>query len=58
MGPHQAYGNNPRSIEFASYWITDAIKYFQDNNITYAEAKKEGVDKWTKRECYLYYVQT
>jgi hypothetical protein len=50
MGPHQAYGNNPRSIEFACKWITDAIRYFEDQRITYAEAKQEDVDKWTQRE--------
>ena len=50
MGPHQAYGNNPRSIEFACQWITDAVRYFEDQGITYAEAQQEGVDKWTQRE--------
>ena len=49
MGPHQAYGNNPRSIEYATFWITEAIRDFEDNGITYVKATKDGVDKWTKR---------
>jgi hypothetical protein len=50
MGPHQAYGNNPRSIEFAYSWITAAIRYVEDHRITYAEASQQGVDKWTQRK--------
>ena len=50
MGPHQAYGNNPRSVEYACYWITEAIKYFEDHGITYAEAKKEAADNWFQRK--------
>ena len=50
MGPHHEYGNNPRSIEFACHWITDAIRYFEDHHITYAEASQQGVDKWTQRQ--------
>ena len=49
MGPHQAFGNNPRSIEYAVEWITEAIRYFEDQGITYVEAKREGVEKWNKR---------
>ncbi len=48
MGPHQMFGNIPRSIEYAVEWISDFLSYCRDNNITYAEATKEGVDAWTK----------
>lgn len=47
MGPHQAFGNIPRSIEFAVNSIARLIKYCVDNNITYAEATEKGVDGWT-----------
>lgn len=53
MGPHQAYGNNPRSIEFAAFWITEALRYFEAHGIDYVEASQEGVDKWTSRK-YIY----
>lgn len=43
IGPHQAYGNIPRSIEYAVGWIADCIEYLTDHNITYIEAKEEGV---------------
>jgi len=47
MGPHQAFGNIPRSIEFAVNSVSRLIKYCVDNNITYAEATEKGVDGWT-----------
>jgi hypothetical protein len=47
-GPHQAFGNNPRSIEYATEWITDFIKYCHDQNITYVEPTAENVEKWTQ----------
>lgn len=50
MGPHQAFGNNPRSIEYAAFWITEALRYFEDHGISWAEAQQEGVDEWTKRK--------
>ena len=51
LGPHQAYGNNPRSIEFAVEWVTEFLRYCYDHDITYAKPTKEGVNKWTQREC-------
>jgi cation diffusion facilitator CzcD-associated flavoprotein CzcO len=47
MGPHQAFGNIPRSIEFAVESVTRFIQYCLDNGITFAEASKKGVDEWT-----------
>lgn len=43
MGPHQAYGNIPRSIEFAVGWISECIEYCRDHNINYIEAKDKSV---------------
>ena len=43
MGPHQAYGNIPRSVEFAVGWISDCIEYLHSHNLTYIEAKEEEV---------------
>jgi len=43
MGPHQAYGNIPRSIEYAVGWIAKCIDFCRDEGITYIEARHEGV---------------
>jgi cation diffusion facilitator CzcD-associated flavoprotein CzcO len=43
MGPHQAYGNIPRSIEFAVGWIAECIEYCRDHDITFIEATDKGV---------------
>ncbi|KAK5111043.1 hypothetical protein LTR62_005418 [Meristemomyces frigidus] len=47
MGPHQAYGNIPRSIEYAVGWIAESIEYCEKHKITYFEADQEGVQDWT-----------
>lgn len=47
IGPHQAYGNIPRSIEYAVGWISDCIEYLYRHDITYIEAKEKGVQEWT-----------
>ena len=49
MGPHQAFGNIPRSIEFAVNSVARLIKYCTENDITYVEAKEAGVEYWTVR---------
>ncbi|KAI4595566.1 hypothetical protein KJ359_006912 [Pestalotiopsis sp. 9143b] len=46
MGPHQMFGNIPRSIEYAVNWTTDFIHYAMDNNIQFVEASQENMDKW------------
>lgn len=53
MGPHQMFGNIPRSIEYAVGWVADFIEYAVNNNITVAEATAEGKKAWTKHvhEC-------
>lgn len=48
MGPHQAYGNFPRSIEFATDFISNFIEYLQSHGITRVEATTKGVEEWTK----------
>jgi hypothetical protein len=48
MGPHQAYGNIPRSIEFAVDWQSNCIEYLQAKGITRIEAREENVQKWTE----------
>jgi cation diffusion facilitator CzcD-associated flavoprotein CzcO len=53
MGPHQAFGNIPRSIEFAVESVTRFIKYCTDNGITRAEATEEGVEQWTVSLCTI-----
>lgn len=53
MGPHQMFGNIPRSIEYAVGWVAEFIEYCVDNKIAVAEATEDGVDAWTKHvhEC-------
>lgn len=53
MGPHQMFGNIPRSIEYAVGWVADYIEYAADNNIVTAEATEEGKKAWTQHvhEC-------
>ncbi|KIW17019.1 hypothetical protein PV08_04210 [Exophiala spinifera] len=47
MGPHQMFGNIPRSIEFAVGWIADCIRHCRDSDITRIEATEKGVEEWT-----------
>ncbi|PPJ56859.1 hypothetical protein CBER1_09980 [Cercospora berteroae] len=53
LGPHQAFGNIPRSIEFAVNWVGDFIKFCFEKGVTYAEAEEEKVQEWTEHvhEC-------
>ncbi|KAF2151571.1 FAD/NAD(P)-binding domain-containing protein [Myriangium duriaei CBS 260.36] len=48
MGPHQMFGNIPRSVEYAVDWISNFIGYAQDHNIRYMEATPKGVEEWTE----------
>lgn len=47
IGPHQAYGNIPRSIEYAVGWIADCIEYLVRNDIKYIEPTESGAQQWT-----------
>ena len=48
MGPHQAYGNIPRSIEYATDWISNCIEYLEQNGIKRIEPTEKGVKEWTE----------
>lgn len=43
IGPHQAYGNIPRSIEYAVGWIAECIEYMETHGKTYIEPTGEAV---------------
>jgi cation diffusion facilitator CzcD-associated flavoprotein CzcO len=47
MGPHQMFGNIPRSIEFAVGWIADCIGWCAKNGVGRIEATELGVENWT-----------
>ncbi|KIV94078.1 hypothetical protein PV10_05234 [Exophiala mesophila] len=47
LGPHQMFGNIPRSVEYAVNWTADCIKFCRDNNITRINATTQGVLDWT-----------
>ncbi|KAJ5116539.1 hypothetical protein N7456_000887 [Penicillium angulare] len=48
MGPHQMFGNFPRSIEYAVGWVARFIEYCRDHGITFAETSKQNVIDWTE----------
>lgn len=48
MGPHQMFGNIPRSIEYAVNWVADFIEYAIKTGVVKAEATEEGVEAWTE----------
>ncbi|KAL2832585.1 hypothetical protein BDW59DRAFT_181015 [Aspergillus cavernicola] len=48
MGPHQMYGNFPRSIEFAVGWVSEFIRFASERGICVAECTGEKVDEWTE----------
>ena len=48
LGPHQAYGNATRSIEYAVDIISDLLQFCQDKGYTYVEPTDEAVQEWTE----------
>lgn len=48
LGPHQPFGNIPRSIERASLMVADILSFCKTNGYTYAEPTQEAVDEWTE----------
>jgi hypothetical protein len=48
MGPHQMFGNIPRSIEYAVGWVAEFIRYYCQRGISYAECTGKGVEEWTE----------
>lgn len=53
LGPHQPFGNIPRSIENAAIVVADLLKHCRDNKFSYAEVTQGAVDEWTEHvvEC-------
>ncbi|KAJ6022298.1 hypothetical protein N7540_007802 [Penicillium herquei] len=53
LGPHQPFGNAPRTIEHAVAVVSDLLQYCKDNNYNYVEPTPEAVEKWTEHviEC-------
>lgn len=53
MGPHQMFGNIPRSIEYAVDWVAAFMNYARDNNVQFVEATEQGMELWTEHvhEC-------
>ncbi|KAJ5786200.1 uncharacterized protein N7503_011412 [Penicillium pulvis] len=47
LGPHQPFGNAPRTIEHAVAVVTDLLQYCKDNGYDYVEPTPEAVEKWT-----------
>ncbi|KAJ5170117.1 uncharacterized protein N7500_002900 [Penicillium coprophilum] len=48
LGPHQPFGNAPRTIEHAVEVISDLLQHCKDNNYSYVEPTGEAVDAWTE----------
>ncbi|KAJ5187837.1 hypothetical protein N7449_010831 [Penicillium cf. viridicatum] len=48
LGPHQPFGNAPRTIEHAVEVISDILQHCKDNNYSYVEPTVEAVDAWTE----------
>ncbi|KAJ5137735.1 hypothetical protein N7526_003968 [Penicillium atrosanguineum] len=53
LGPHQPFGNAPRTIEHAVSVVLDLLQYCKDNNYSYIEPTQQAVDEWTEHvvEC-------
>jgi cation diffusion facilitator CzcD-associated flavoprotein CzcO len=48
MGPHQMFGNIPRSIEYAVEYLAEFLKNCCDQGFERAEASEEAVEEWTR----------
>lgn len=48
LGPRGPFTNLPPSIETQVEWITDQIKWAEENNIAAIEPKRSAVDEWAK----------
>ncbi|KAJ5912982.1 hypothetical protein N7504_001865 [Penicillium tannophilum] len=53
LGPHQPFGNAPRTIEHAVAVVTDLLQYCKSKSYDYVEPTPEAVEKWTEHvvEC-------
>lgn len=48
MGPHQMFGNIPRSIEYAVDWTADLLAWARTRGIRHVEATPAGARAWTE----------
>ncbi|KAL2829363.1 hypothetical protein BJY01DRAFT_261285 [Aspergillus pseudoustus] len=48
LGPHQPFGNIPRSIEHAVEVVMQLLEHCEQNGYSYVEPTKEAVDEWTE----------
>lgn len=53
LGPHQPFGNIPRSIERAALMVADILSFCKAKGYTYAEPTPQAVADWTEHvhEC-------
>ena len=47
LGPHQPFGNIPRSIEHAVEVVMQLLEFCEENCYSYVEPTKAAVDEWT-----------
>ncbi|KAL5002223.1 hypothetical protein BDV10DRAFT_203002 [Aspergillus recurvatus] len=48
MGPHQMFGNFPRSIEYAVEWVSRFMQYACERGVSYAECTGKKAEEWTE----------
>ncbi|KAF4907120.1 2-oxo-Delta(3)-4,5,5-trimethylcyclopentenylacetyl-CoA monooxygenase [Colletotrichum fructicola] len=46
LGPHQPFGNIPRSIENSVGVVMRLLQFIEKNGYTYCEPKQEAADRW------------
>lgn len=53
LGPHQPFGNAPRTIEHAVAVVSDLLQYCKDHGYTFVEPTPQAVEEWTEHviEC-------
>ncbi|KXT02385.1 hypothetical protein AC578_235, partial [Pseudocercospora eumusae] len=48
LGPHQAFGNIPRSIQFSVTWISNFLDFCREKGVRRVECRREKVEEWTR----------
>lgn len=48
LGPHQPFGNAPRSIEHAVNLVADLLAFCEEKGYSYVEPTEEAVQGWTE----------
>ena len=48
LGPHQPFGNAPRTIEHAVQVVVEMLATCESNGYTYVEAKDDAAEAWTE----------